>query len=218
MLRVPGLDFPRVQTGSHVARPWPGESPRSTVATDDGVQGRTPTALGGLNQLRGYDFREFFGTRIALDAIFELRFPLIDRALDFPVHGAGATCAGFLFFDVGAAWFINDSLVRPRAAKRALQDRPPDGRGRSTSEVWDSENDRFQDRADRFTGSVFQLLSSWEDCSSISCLVESDRLTRSTCSMGDVTNCRAGRGSRGSKNARSNGSTTPSSTSPSTGR
>ncbi len=59
-------------------------------------------SLGGLNQLRGYDFREFFGTRVAYSN-FEFRFPLIDE-MRFP-FGSLRQIRGVLFADIGAAWF-----------------------------------------------------------------------------------------------------------------
>jgi outer membrane protein assembly factor BamA len=59
-------------------------------------------SLGGLNQLRGYDFREFFGTRVAYSN-FEFRFPLVDE-LRFPI-GSIREIRGVFFFDVGSAWF-----------------------------------------------------------------------------------------------------------------
>ncbi|UCF03961.1 MAG: PD40 domain-containing protein [bacterium] len=67
--------------------------------------------LGGAWDLRGYDFREFFGKRIIL-INNELRFPLIDRFLlrfpfghiDFPFF------RGSLFFDIGRVdGFIHDT-------------------------------------------------------------------------------------------------------------
>ena len=88
-------------------------------------------SLGGLNQLRGYDFREFFGTRTAWSNL-ELRFPLIDE-LATPILGF-RNIRGFLFLDAGAAWFIDDSWYDPEL--RIF---------RADFEVWDSENDRFQD-------------------------------------------------------------------------
>ncbi len=69
--------------------------------------------FGGINQLRGYDYREFFGSRI-LWSNFELRFPLVDE-LRFPIM-ALTSIRGFFFFDIGAAWyddevFTNGSFV-----------------------------------------------------------------------------------------------------------
>jgi len=60
-------------------------------------------SLGGPYDLHGYDYDEFFGTRVAL-ANLEFRFPLIDR-LDLavpPLRMGGIR--GALFFDLGAAW------------------------------------------------------------------------------------------------------------------
>ena len=59
-------------------------------------------SFGGFNTLRGFDFREFFGTRIAF-LNMELRFPLIDE-LRFP-FGSIRQIRGVLFMDIGAAWF-----------------------------------------------------------------------------------------------------------------
>lgn len=105
--------------------------------------------LGGLNQLRGYDFREFFGTNI-LYANVEYRFPLID----FLQWGFGLPMGpfrGFLFADYGTAWFddanhlvcddyvnfTNCSVARGKAAYddslgtlRAYSTKDADGRWR----------------------------------------------------------------------------------------
>ncbi len=59
-------------------------------------------SFGGYNTLRGFDFREFFGNRIAF-LNMEIRFPLID-ALRFP-FGTISQIRGVLFLDVGAGWF-----------------------------------------------------------------------------------------------------------------
>lgn len=59
-------------------------------------------SFGGFNTLRGFDFREFFGTRVAF-LNMEIRFPLIDE-LRFP-FGSIRQIRGVLFLDVGAAWF-----------------------------------------------------------------------------------------------------------------
>lgn len=59
-------------------------------------------SIGGLNQLRGYEYREFFGSRTSFMNL-EFRFPLVD-ALAFP-FGIIRDVRGFLFLDVGSAWF-----------------------------------------------------------------------------------------------------------------
>jgi WD40 repeat protein len=69
-------------------------------------------SLGGLNQLRGYEFREFFGSRVA-HLNLEFRFPLVD-ALVFPI-GLIRDIRGFFFFDIGSAWFGNDGFFHPDA-------------------------------------------------------------------------------------------------------
>ena len=67
-------------------------------------------SMGGLNQLRGYDFREFFGSRLSFLNL-EYRFPLID-ALAFPI-GVIRDLRGFLFFDLGSAWFGGREFFHP---------------------------------------------------------------------------------------------------------
>jgi outer membrane protein assembly factor BamA len=96
-------------------------------------------SLGGLNQLHGYDFREFFGTRVAWSNL-QLRFPLVDR-FETPIIGLRGI-RGFLFFDVGAAWFISDVWYDPDLD--AYRINPQTGEPIPFS-AWDSENDRPQD-------------------------------------------------------------------------
>jgi len=62
----------------------------------------TPFFLGGLDTIRGVDFRSLVGTR-AFFANAEFRFPLIDL-LATPVLGFRGI-RGVIFFDTGAAWF-----------------------------------------------------------------------------------------------------------------
>jgi len=63
--------------------------------------------FGGLNTLRGYDFRSIFGNR-AFFANFEVRFPLVDL-LATPVF-AFQQIRGSLFFDIGGAFFDGDDF------------------------------------------------------------------------------------------------------------
>jgi Tol biopolymer transport system component len=65
-------------------------------------------SMGGINQLRGWEFREFFGSRIGF-ANVEFRFPLID-AIQFP-FGAIRQVRGFLFLDIGTAWMGADQVT-----------------------------------------------------------------------------------------------------------
>lgn len=64
-------------------------------------------SVGGLNQIRGFEFRQFFGDRAAF-MNFELRFPLVDE-LRFP-FGSIRSIRGVLFLDVGSAWFKGDQF------------------------------------------------------------------------------------------------------------
>ncbi len=58
-------------------------------------------SVGGFNQIRGFEYREFLGDRVAFTNI-ELRFPLLDD-LRFPFGSLGQI-RGLLFVDVGTAW------------------------------------------------------------------------------------------------------------------
>jgi hypothetical protein len=66
----------------------------------------TPFFLGGLDTIRGVDFRSIVGDR-AFFANAELRFPLVD-VLQTPVLGFRGI-RGNIFFDTGGAWFHNVS-------------------------------------------------------------------------------------------------------------
>lgn len=65
-------------------------------------------SIGGFNQIRGYEYREFFGDRAAFLNV-ELRFPLID-ALVFPGDWGIQSIQGFLFLDIGSAWYNGDLI------------------------------------------------------------------------------------------------------------
>jgi WD40 repeat protein len=113
-------------------------------------------SLGGLNYLRGYEFRELFGSRVAF-ANLEFRFPLVD-ALAFPI-GVLRDIRGFLFFDVGAAWFQDGDYAHPQlgfdvtAARNGVvdpftvfcSDATCTSRLGRTFQFWDDENDKLGD-------------------------------------------------------------------------
>ncbi len=63
--------------------------------------------FGGLNTLRGYDFRSIVGNR-AFYGNFEYRFPLID-IIATPLINI-RDVRGTLFFDIGGAWFDGDDF------------------------------------------------------------------------------------------------------------
>ncbi|HEV8661222.1 MAG TPA: hypothetical protein VGS96_21670 [Thermoanaerobaculia bacterium] len=81
--------------------------------------------FGGLNTLRGYDFRSIVGNRAAF-ANFEFRFPLID-ILATPIL-AFQQVRGELFFDIGAANFNGISLDTGERFKFLQDGRLLDGR------------------------------------------------------------------------------------------
>ncbi len=66
--------------------------------------GEYPTifSFGGIDTLRGYDFREIFGTR-GFFTNFELRFPLV-YVLNSPIFKF-YDIQGRIFLDMGGAWF-----------------------------------------------------------------------------------------------------------------
>ncbi len=111
-------------------------------------------SLGGVNQLRGFEFREFFGTRVVWGNM-ELRYPLVDL-LQFPFLGI-RSIRGFVFADVGAAWFDDGGFYDPELAFGTIRTDPPLNGPRF--KFWDSENDRLQDgRGSYGLGFQFQFL------------------------------------------------------------
>ncbi|MDQ7088748.1 MAG: BamA/TamA family outer membrane protein [Acidobacteriota bacterium] len=73
----------------------------------DGERGNL-YSMGGINQLRGFAFRDFVGENVALVNL-EFRFPLID-ALRWGFGGISGPIRGTLFVSAGSAWF-EDELV-----------------------------------------------------------------------------------------------------------
>ena len=94
--------------------------------------------FGGINQLRGWEFREFFGTNLAWMNL-ELRFPLVDQ-MRFPIL-ALSQIRGFFFLDVGAAYYNDDFFYDPELRGFRVT---PDGEP-IAFDFWDSENSRLQD-------------------------------------------------------------------------
>ena len=101
--------------------------------------------IGGLNTLRGYEFRSLFGSNVAM-ANVELRFPFVDE-LRFPIWPI-RSIRGFLFLDSGTAWLPDGSFY------------DPDGffvRPGIPFNWWDNENNRMQDLRASY-GAGFQFL------------------------------------------------------------
>jgi len=74
-------------------------------------EGRDPRIffLGGPLTLRGYDYLQFEGNRLALMQ-FEYRFPLVDALIfGWPGRWGFQNVGGTVFFDIGSAWY-NDNL------------------------------------------------------------------------------------------------------------
>lgn len=113
--------------------------------------------FGGVNQLRGFGFREFFGSRMAW-ANLEFRYPLLDE-LRFPVV-ALTGIRGFFFVDAGAAWLDDDQwydpdFVRTDGFRGGIRVDPTTGQPVPFS-FWDSDESRLQDgRASYGTGFQF---------------------------------------------------------------
>jgi len=86
--------------------------------------------VGGIDQIRGFRFREFIGDQAAWLNL-EMRYPLVDE-LAFP-FGSIRNVRGLIFFDIGAAWtqeglFWDNETALFRDFK-----------------FWDSDEDRLQD-------------------------------------------------------------------------
>ena len=80
------------------------------VAAISAGDGFSVFSVGGINHLRGYEFREFFGSHLAWVNL-EYRFPLID-SLQFP-FGAIRDIRAFFFLDIGTAWLRGDDFSDP---------------------------------------------------------------------------------------------------------
>jgi Tol biopolymer transport system component len=112
---------------------------------------REPTfGSGGLNQLRGYEFREFAGSSVAWTNL-EFRFPLVDE-MRFPIFVL-SQIRGFFFFDASATWFQNDAWYDPTSRQIRFD--------AATGELipfrfWDSENNHLQDGRGSY-GAGFQF-------------------------------------------------------------
>ncbi len=103
--------------------------------------------IGGLNTLRGYDFRALYGSNVAA-ANIELRFPFVDE-LRFPI-GPIRNIRGFLFLDAGTAWLPDDQFYDPDAEAVRLG---------IPFDFWDGDNNRLQDlRASYGAGFQFAFL------------------------------------------------------------
>ena len=106
--------------------------------------------LGGINQLRGYEYREFVGSSLVWTNL-EFRFPLVDL-LKFPVL-AIRDLRGMIFLDLGAAYLENDLWIDPDTGFVRV-----DEMGQSIPfEFWDSTNNRLQDLRGSY-GVGFQFL------------------------------------------------------------
>ena len=106
--------------------------------------------------MRGYEYREFFGSRTSFMNL-EFRFPLVD-ALAFP-FGVIRDVRGFLFLDVGTAWFGGGEFFHSRlgfettgAVQGKFDPSIPVFTDNSTGQLlrrrfrfWDSENSKLGD-------------------------------------------------------------------------
>jgi hypothetical protein len=111
--------------------------------------------FGGLNQLRGYGYRDYIGSRLAW-ANLEFRFPLIEE-LHFPILSL-AQIRGFFFADVGAAWYADSEWYDP--ATQSIRVRPDGLQFVAVPfDFWDSDSNQLQDgRASYGTGFQFLFL------------------------------------------------------------
>ena len=112
--------------------------------------------VGGLNNLRGWEFRELYGSNV-FNMNLELRFPFVDE-LRFPI-GPFRNIRGFLFLDSGTAWLSDDQFYDPDL--RAVRVEPTGfGTTRIIGFDWfDNENERLKDlRASYGMGFQFMFI------------------------------------------------------------
>jgi Tol biopolymer transport system component len=109
--------------------------------------------IGGLNTLRGYDFRAFYGSNVA-EANIELRFPFVDE-LRFPI-GPIRNIRGFIFLDTGTAWLPGDQFYDPDLLAVRVQPNPNGTFTNIPFSWWDRKNDRMQDLRGSY-GAGFQF-------------------------------------------------------------
>ncbi len=98
--------------------------------------------VGGLNTLRGYDFRDFYGSNVA-GANLELRFPFVDE-LRFP-FGPIQNIRGVVFLDVGTAWLPNDEFYDPDLQFVRAQPNPNGTFTNIPFSWWDDSRNQLQD-------------------------------------------------------------------------
>jgi hypothetical protein len=112
-------------------------------------------SIGGLNQLRGAEFRSYVGDRVYFQNL-EFRFPLI-RDLVFPFGGGLRNIMGVLFMDIGGAYFSGGGYWDTDS--RVLVGKVPEGspqcqetgfidelqRCREPYDFWNSEGGFLQD-------------------------------------------------------------------------
>jgi len=91
--------------------------------------------IGGLNQLRGANFREYVGDRVFFQNL-EFRFPLV-RDLTFPFGGGFRNIMGVLFMDIGGAYFTGGGYWDPQ--KNVFVGKALDGAGGRNEETGDPE-------------------------------------------------------------------------------
>lgn len=108
--------------------------------------------FGGINQLRGFEYRDFIGSRLAWTNV-EFRFPLVD-ILAFPILNI-VQIRGLFFVDVGAAWFDDDRWYDPE--RQGIRVSDPLGTEIVPFDFWNSELDELQDGRGSY-GAGFQFL------------------------------------------------------------
>lgn len=124
------------------------------LATIQNLGDREPLyGFGGLNQLRGYEYRDFVGSSLVWSNL-EFRFPLIDL-LAFPWL-ALQDVRGMLFLDLGGAHLDNDLWIDPTTGLVRFDATTGNA---IPFDFWDSENNRLQDlRGSYGTGLQFRFL------------------------------------------------------------
>jgi len=83
------------------------------IANSGDTQFQQTYSIGGLNQLRGYGYRDFRGDRVFFQNL-EFRLPLVDQ-LRFPFGASLRDIRAVLFMDVGGAYYQGGEWFDPVA-------------------------------------------------------------------------------------------------------
>ncbi|TDI31684.1 MAG: hypothetical protein E2P03_07595 [Acidobacteria bacterium] len=81
------------------------------ISSAENTEFRRTYSIGGLNQLRGFGYRDYRGDRVFFQN-FEFRLPLVDQ-LRFPFGGSIRDIRAVLFMDIGGAYYEGGEWYDP---------------------------------------------------------------------------------------------------------